>query len=107
MAGFHHLDEFYAVNSSCNYINQVSDQFRSAEEHAFFSPCESIGHFRVAVNLFMKARLSLYEDQSNAGMAYSEKLYIRMFACNEIELSNVGQNSLCHEIKKMYTFFLS
>lgn len=23
MAGFHHLDEFYAVNSSCNYINQV------------------------------------------------------------------------------------
>jgi len=26
MAGFHHLDEFYAVNSSCNYINQVSDK---------------------------------------------------------------------------------
>ncbi|XP_078343367.1 monoacylglycerol lipase ABHD2-like isoform X1 [Oculina patagonica] len=23
MAGFHHLDEFYAVNSSCNYINQI------------------------------------------------------------------------------------
>ena len=24
MAGFHNLDEFYAVNSSCNYINQVT-----------------------------------------------------------------------------------
>lgn len=23
MAGFHNLDEFYAVNSSCNYINQI------------------------------------------------------------------------------------
>jgi len=23
MAGFHHLDEFYAVNSSCNYVNQI------------------------------------------------------------------------------------
>ena len=57
MAGFHHLDEFYAVNSSCNYINQVSDQFRSAEEDAFFGPCETIVHFRVVVNLFMKTRI--------------------------------------------------
>lgn len=38
MAGFHHLDEFYAVNSSCNYINQVFIKKYDRESGIFF--CE-------------------------------------------------------------------
>ena len=77
MAGFHHLDEFYAVNSSCNYINEVSDKFWSAEEDAFLSPLEAISHFPVAVNLIMKPRLSAKEQvQCNAGELGSFRLPI-------------------------------
>ena len=77
MAGFHNLDEFYAVNSSCNYINQVFGNL-SLWLCSWFSFYFVLYLFCFCFSLFVGLFVSFFRARLKIEMYLTSSSYISM-----------------------------